>query len=1256
MLALSVSFAIWLMPNNSEVKASDTSFGIVSTSIRNNEDKVYGLQFTTNVSADWFTEHASDKYSFGTLVAPADRLNETFDPNASANANMNAMEDADNIIVKPDKISASGFEYSASIVFDRAVVENHIQEKGWTATVDEVLNKLYKYDFVAIPYASYKSGEYTKFVYAEPYVANMYETAVLTYAKGVTDKNEEWKSIAEIYLGDLKDVDKTAVLSAKENLLVVEDDEFVFEETDVIIANGKILAYNNGFTVDEKGFATIDGEFTSNKTKTQKILIISGSDAIILDTFVADNVITTAEELTYLFSNNIWVEGETIFAEINVLGSDIDMAGITLTQTTRTSYTGHFDGRGHVISNLTKDMGITNQSSASAGLFGTLPQKNAPTIKNFALDNLTVLRGNINDGLLAYQTRGTFQNIYIKYSPGSNIHQLFCYTIGGSLKNMIIERPYDENFDIDAYMKDDANDNVAVISRFYEKNNTSTMTNVQVISQTPLFMPSNYGSDVSYTQNAETGVYNVSTWGAYYSYGENETKLWYDFAYFHRAVDDPEKPGLGIPAGQATVQNTQVLVDGVPTTDKTVGKTRVYKGVRRYDTNNAMLTDTENQANVQTLINTGMWKLDEGRLVWKNSKNLSKYNEYIEDADYDASQNALISTALNGVIVRKVTVNGVELSLENKEYTVDENGYLTSIYAKKSATDTKNGISYKVNSADNTIQDDVVIESKYVKYHLTGTNYWTRIIDTAEELKLALDIDYTKDQGGNSENGIVYNKHTDDVEYVFNAGIYKLGANINMYDAENETYVQFNYTGIPVSYSTSTYGALRISSITSISGGFSGTFDGDGYVIDNFKPTKHGLFGVFATTGSGLDTGANVKNVAFTNVINVSKTGTTVKPILAAYVYNGEECAQNVSNVYVTYSDNSTDMHGLVASPTVNLYLKDIYVVNEQGYNMISNDRKAQYYGVTLENDVSYRNIFHQGNNEWSYTSALFPCFYSMNNIGTTYINNVYVASPNSVGYNYCFEFPSLEAFLIDYSTRTITFTSDYALRVTCSVSATAYMCKNCGYYFESQACTTDGCGGTEFTKISKVSKSKARMFAYAGNETYSNIPQIKNFAPQVKTDVYTDPYRDESGDLVVPFSLLRAVDNSTSTKKPDGYICDTCKITASLFKGTACYREDCEGVCNVESLESNGENYYYCGFYSSALAWQWTLPKVSSRTSSTLISNTNNTLRFMGVTRYDSVEKLEQNVDFKASNFATNKYWKVTDDGKLYWASLYTA
>ena len=88
MLALSVSFAIWLMPNGNEVKASDTSFGVVSTSIRNNEDKVYGLQFTTSVSSEWFSEHASDKYSFGTLVAPADRLNEAFDPNASANANM----------------------------------------------------------------------------------------------------------------------------------------------------------------------------------------------------------------------------------------------------------------------------------------------------------------------------------------------------------------------------------------------------------------------------------------------------------------------------------------------------------------------------------------------------------------------------------------------------------------------------------------------------------------------------------------------------------------------------------------------------------------------------------------------------------------------------------------------------------------------------------------------------------------------------------------------------------------------------------------------------------------------------------------------------------------------------------------------------------------------------------------------------------------------------------------------------------------
>ncbi len=150
--------------------------------------------------------------------------------------------------------------------------------------------------------------------------------------------------------------------------------------------------------------------------------------------------------------------------------------------------------------------------------------------------------------------------------------------------------------------------------------------------------------------------------------------------------------------------------------------------------------------------------------------------------DYDASSGQLIDTRFNGQKIVSVSFDGNEL-VKGEGYTVDENGYLTSIYGKKSATDDKNGIPYKINDGNDLIAGKLVIVTENDVFTYIKVNYFTRIIDNYDELKASLQINYTINQGGTSENGIVYNTHTDGKEYVYNAGIYKLGAYIDMYNA-----------------------------------------------------------------------------------------------------------------------------------------------------------------------------------------------------------------------------------------------------------------------------------------------------------------------------------------------------------------------------------------------------------------------------------------------------------------------------------------
>ncbi len=102
-----------------------------------------------------------------------------------------------------------------------------------------------------------------------------------------------------------------------------------------------------------------------------------------------------------------------------VLTADIDMTGQTFNpigtgSTAATSYTGHFDGDGYVVNNLTvtdPDAGFAN----GLGMFGAII---GATIENLGLENINVTSPTNADervaGIVGYADFGTIQNCYVK--------------------------------------------------------------------------------------------------------------------------------------------------------------------------------------------------------------------------------------------------------------------------------------------------------------------------------------------------------------------------------------------------------------------------------------------------------------------------------------------------------------------------------------------------------------------------------------------------------------------------------------------------------------------------------------------------------------------------------------------------------------------------------------------------------------------------------------------------------------------------
>ena len=287
--------------------------------------------------------------------------------------------------------------------------------------------------------------------------------------------------------------------------------------------------------------------------------------------------------------------------------------------------------------------------------------------------------------------------------------------------------------------------------------------------------------------------------------------------------------------------------------------------------NNTLIADFIGQANV-TINFTIDGVAHEKIITVVVEKDLSKIIVIDDVVDFDSAEGKLLTSAIDDSGILEATVTYGEerplvLTVENGAIVDGKFRTMTSKVDEIPGFPNINTNLFKESPVIN-----VIVSTKRAVYEFTNVIFWTSIIDNANELKSALDIDYTAQ--------------------TYNNGFFKLGSDIKI-----ETPITFSYTGYSVKV------ANRFSA-----GGFAGYFDGNGYTVD-FNNTwiapaksKYGLFGNMNTGGNGEGqtlVDITVKNVAF---VNIKAGGYPGVVVLAQFGKNHTTAGHKsvrIENVYI---------------------------------------------------------------------------------------------------------------------------------------------------------------------------------------------------------------------------------------------------------------------------------------------------------------------------------------------------------------------
>ena len=454
-------------------------------------------------------------------------------------------------------------------------------------------------------------------------------------------------------------------------------------------------------------------------------------------------------------------------------------------------------------------------------------------------------------------------------------------------------------------------------------------------------------------------------------------------------------------------------------------------------------------------------------------------------SDYDAATGELIATELAGKEILSVTVNDEVLTVANGGLIKKDGVY--TLRAKTSASDPLAGVPFVDNTTTTPDQlMTLIVETKDVVYTLDNVTYWTALIGSAAEFKAHIEFD-----PGTSYDSGVYNK-----------GLFKLSNDI---DFENED----------GSVVTMDYSARSTSNVVYGSGqnGFAGVFDGDGYTIKNFASKEYGLF---ASLSSYKISGNNVvvKDFAMTNVrtsYKFSGNTTTYGSVLAYAMYNKNSVDVEVSNIYVQIDSDCHMAYGIIAIPSAQLKMNNVYV--EYQKSRIEASTKYTFDADYSEDGKTYIAIDPASTNTaaLSQSATLFRSLRRIVTAMDTNVTNVYIASPQPVAW----QGTNSGAYFIGY------WKHDTANKT--------HTLLNNGY--------------------SQGNNDKQEFYyGFASNEVKSYIPVIKEMTSE--------------------FAEISVMDGYIDNKEKTGFFCSKCnKPFTTGTEGDTCSVTDCGGT--LEAIDT---------------------------------------------------------------------------------------
>ena len=1259
--AVCAAFAIATMPTAKTVNAQEeASFKTNESSILvyegEDEGKV-GLKFEAEFNTAWLSANPAEKYTFGMIVAPTANFT-AWDGDVAPTANMEAVDGVNIIRIQNSQLSA-GATFGASILFDdeslKATIAEKLEIEVADVTPEQLANlkeEVYVQSYSAVAYATF--GE--EIVYLDKVDTSMREAAISVLPSAIANEDFNVVNVALTFIGITEDDMYDASAYVDGNKLVVDGgDEFTFEESDVIVANDKVLKLGAGYSLDN-GVVSFD-EVDNTATF---IYVIKDTSIIGMEIDYPDVVLADKDDVVDFFTN----KEKMIYSEANkahyntktaVLANDIDLEGVIFHNYTSVYFSGTFDGRGHVLSNLTvQTIDPDAKKNTSYGLFGNIQEDGI--IRNVAFSDAKTVDHQANGSLIAYGFSGLMENVYLSYSVDNQSRSgMFVLAEKGLMRNMVIvDNYYDPNFSVDDYIVENNSAwGVSPIVRSMSEK-SSTFENVQVISRKPLSYVSNGSNvfEVTYTDPVvddpettdkdETAPAKMN-WGARFAYAENETELWYDFEYFYNEAGTNEygfSLGLGLEAGTANVENTLET-----------GKTIRYSGIRRYDDMAALMADEANNSNKDSLLNSGFWKVVDDEIVWANDANIAAPCAFVNEVDYDASTGILYTTAWNGETVEKITINGVVLTAEeNGGLVLDNEQNIIGIRAKVSANDEIVGIDYKTNynNASNVIKYDGTLRvyTDNQVYAIRNINYYTQLIFDATDLREAVgyNVDYSvvdlgaedseteRELAVDGKKGYIVattkysNKY---YEAVYNVGIYKMMNNVDM-----------EKTSIGYTNNTIVMGDKI--------GGFVARFDGNGYAIQNYKADQQGLFGRMSNTVSGNEvktseryfkSAAKIENLAIIDVITTywDETQLQETPILALTAghdsYTAGYSDTIINNIYVTVSSESTALGNFITQIGGNVKINNLYLVNTNEFGMEAQDNNKfrltddpSRASATIASDAKIYNLFtNYGKNVKNLEGVLFGHAY-------TNVSNA----------------PAQTWEVIQGSLDDITNTH---VVTTMPISYFTYGTPFAYTYTNSYLCVkTDAEKGVvlpkeDLYKLGQVSVTEGKAYmaiAYAANETVGNIPVMYGIKQSVIDDV-------------------KAAYAATSTIPPNNsntaFMCDTCGEIAfnltghrTVKAGTACCYTYSDVACTGKFVAA--ADYKVpgsTGQFNTPVLYTFTYH--TSADMGEYYSHSNGAYKLKNVKKYADAQAMKAaNNDYSSFTGETgNGLWEVVE-GELIW------